>query len=105
MTEKNIYYIIVLDKGKNSKKTLSSVNNKGGEKMKKRVLKDYVSFTIFYINIMLIFFNIMLLAELNQCYLFYSISLNIILVNHYILSNKTSKTFKTKLYNTLLDEE
>ena len=72
---------------------------------KKRVLKDYISFTIFYINIMIIFFNIMLLAELNTCYLFYSISINIILLNNYLLNNFSSKNFKTKVLYNLFDDE
>lgn len=72
---------------------------------KKVVLKDYISFTILSINIMLIFFNIMLLAELNTCYMFYSISLNIIFVNYYILNKKASKKFKKEFINILNDEE
>ena len=72
---------------------------------KKVVLKDYVSFTILSINIMLIFFNIMLLAELNTCYFWYSISLNIIFVNYYILNKKASQKFKKEFINILNDEE
>lgn len=67
--------------------------------MKKTVLKDYISFTLFYVNIMIIFFNIMLVAELNTCYLFYSISLNIVFINFYILNKKASKKFKTNLFD------
>lgn len=73
--------------------------------MKKTVLKDYISFTLFYVNIMIIFFNIMLVAELNTCYLFYSISLNIVFINFYILNKKASKKFKTNLLYNLFDDE
>lgn len=73
--------------------------------MKKRILKDYISFSIFSINIMIIFFNIMLLAELNTCYLFYSISINIILLNNYILNKYSSKKFKNEVLYNLFDDE
>ena len=72
---------------------------------KKTVLKDYISFTLFYVNIMIIFFNIMLLAELNTCYLFYSISLNIVFINFYILNKKASQKFKTNLLYNIFDDE
>lgn len=73
--------------------------------MKKTVLKDYISFSILSINIMIIFFNIMLLAELNKCFLFYSISLNIILLNNYLLNKYSSKKFKNEFIYNLLDDE
>lgn len=60
---------------------------------KKQVLKDSISFVFYATNIILIILNVMLLSELNTCYLFYSISLNIIFINHYILKNFSSKKF------------
>lgn len=71
--------------------------------MKKRVLKNNISYIIYAINVMLIMFNIMLIAELNSCYMFYSISLNIIFINHYILKKYSSKKF-IKEYINIFDE-
>lgn len=71
--------------------------------MKKTILKDNISILLYYIYVSIIFINIMLLAELNNCILFYSISLNLCFILHYILKNKTSKKF----YNNYikLDDE
>lgn len=71
--------------------------------MKKRVFKNYISYTLYFINTSLILLNIMLLAELNTCYLFYSISLNIIFINHYLLKNYSSKKFYNQ-YMIFTDE-
>lgn len=71
---------------------------------KKRVLKNYISYILYFISTSLVLLNIMLLAELNSCYLFYSISLNIIFINHYILKNFSSKKFYNK-YISILDDE
>ena len=60
---------------------------------KKQVLKDNISYILYFIYVSIIFINIMLLAELNTCYMFYSISLNLCFILHYILKNKTSKKF------------
>ena len=60
---------------------------------KKRVLKNSISYILYFINVSLILVNIMLLAELNTCYLFYIISINIIFINHYILNKFSSKKF------------
>lgn len=63
---------------------------------KRRVLKNYISFILYFINTALIMLDIMLLAELNECYLFYSISINIITLNTYIIHNFSSKSFIKK---------
>lgn len=63
---------------------------------KRRVLKNYISFILYFINTALIMLDIMLLAELNECYLFYSISINIITLNTYIIHNFSSKSFNNK---------
>lgn len=63
---------------------------------KKKVLKNYISFILYFINTALIMLDIMLLAELNECYLFYSISINIITLNTYIIHNFSSKSFNNK---------
>ena len=72
--------------------------------MKKRVLKNNISYIIYSISVMLILLNIMLLSELNTCYMFYSISLNILFINHYILKNYTSKKFYNQYLNFKDDE-
>ena len=48
---------------------------------------------LYSINTTLILLDIMLLAELNKCYLFYSVSINIIVLNTYLLHNFASKSF------------
>lgn len=63
---------------------------------KRRVLKNYISFILYFINTALIMLDIMLLAELNECYLFYSISINIITLNTYIIHNFSSKSFNNE---------
>lgn len=63
---------------------------------KRKVLKNYISFILYFINTALIMLDIMLLAELNECYLFYSISINIITLNTYIIHNFSSKSFNNK---------
>ena len=60
---------------------------------KKKVLKKWLSLLLYYINIMLILLDIMLLAELNGCYLFYSVSINIIVLNTWLIHNFSSKSF------------
>lgn len=60
---------------------------------KKKVFKKWVSLLLYSINTTLILLDIMLLAELNGCYLFYSISINIIVLNTYLLHNFSSKSF------------
>lgn len=73
--------------------------------MKKRlVFKNYISYILYFISAFLVLLNIMLLAELNTCYLFYSVSLNIIFTNHYILKNFSSKKFYNKYINIKDDE-
>lgn len=63
---------------------------------KKKVLKKRVSMLLYSVNTILILLDIMLLAELNGCYLFYSISINIITLNTYIIHNFSSKSFNNK---------
>lgn len=63
---------------------------------KRKVLKKWVSMLLYSINTTLILLDIMLLAELNECYLFYSISINIIALNTYIIHNFSSKSFNNK---------
>ena len=60
---------------------------------KKKVFKKWVSLLLYSINATLILLDIMLLAELNKCYLFYSISINIIVLNTYLLHNFSNKSF------------
>lgn len=67
--------------------------------IKRRVLKDNVSYIIYSINVILIMIDIMLLAELNNCYLFYSITLNIIFINHTIIKKYSSKKFIDEYIN------
>lgn len=63
---------------------------------KRKVLKNYVSFILYFINTALILLDIMLLAELNTCILFYSISINIVILNTYIIHNFSSRAFNNK---------
>ena len=63
---------------------------------KKKVFKKWFSLLLYGINIILILLDIMLLAELNECYLFYSISINIIILNTYLIHNFGSKSFNNK---------
>jgi len=73
--------------------------------MKKRVLKNYISFILYAINVILIMLDIMLIAELNTTFLFYSISINIIILNTYIIHNFGSKYFIKKYMNIFTEEE
>ena len=73
--------------------------------MKTRTLKNWVSYTLFSINVILILLDIMLLAELNECYLFYSISINIVILNTYIIHKASKQTFINKYMNIFTDEE
>lgn len=73
--------------------------------MKKRVLKNYISYILYSINVILITLDIMLLAELNTTFLFYSISINIVVLNTYIIHNFSSKNFIKKYMNILTEEE
>ena len=70
---------------------------------KRKVLKNYVSFILYFINAALILLDAMLLAELNGCILFYSISINIITLNTYIIHNFSSGAFNKK-YMYILKE-
>ena len=63
---------------------------------KRKVLKKWVSMLLYSINTTLILLDIMLLAELNECYLFYSITINIITLNTCIIHNYGSKSFNNK---------
>lgn len=73
--------------------------------MKKRVLKNYISFILYSINVILIMLDIMLIAELNTTFLFYSISINIVVLNTYIIHNFSSKNFIKKYMYILTEEE
>lgn len=73
--------------------------------MKKRVLKDNVSYILYAINVILIMLDIMLIAELNKTFLFYSVSINIIVLNTYIIHNFSSKNFIKKYMNILTENE
>lgn len=78
--------------GKTTKKKIMEV-----ERMKKRkVLKDYVSFILYFVNTALVLLDTMLLAELNTCLLFYSITINIIALNTHIIHSFSSKNFNRK---------
>ena len=63
---------------------------------KRKVLKKYILFILYFINITLVLLDIMLLAELNTCSLFYSITINIITLNTCIIHNYGSKSFNNK---------
>lgn len=73
--------------------------------MKKRVLKNYISYILYSINVILIMLDIMLIAELNTTFLFYSISINIVVLNTYIIHNFSSKNFIKKYMNIFTEEE
>ena len=64
-----------------------------GKMKKKKVFKRWFSMLLYSINTTLILLDIMLLAELNECYLFYSISINIIVLNTYLLHKFSSRAF------------
>ena len=70
---------------------------------KKKVLKKWVSLLLYSINATLILLDIMLLAELNKCYLFYSVSINIIVLNTYLLHKFSNKSFINNYMNILKD--
>ncbi|MCI7555074.1 MAG: hypothetical protein MST00_06555 [Tenericutes bacterium] len=70
---------------------------------KRRVLKNYVSFILYFINTVLVLLDTMLIAELNTCLLFYSISINIIVLNTYIIHKYGSSKFNYK-YMYILKE-
>lgn len=72
---------------------------------KRKVLKNYISFILYSINAILILLDIMLLAELNTTFLFYSVSINIIVLNTYIINNFSSKNFIKKYMNIFTEEE
>ncbi len=73
--------------------------------MKNRTLKNWVSYTLYGVNVMLVLFNIMLLAELNPCYLIYSVSINIVILNTYIIHNFSNNDFINKYMNIFTDNE
>ena len=58
---------------------------------------------LYSINTALILLDIMLLAELNKCYLFYSITINIIFINTYLLHKFSNKSFINNYMNILKD--
>ena len=63
---------------------------------KRKTLKNYISFILYFINTALIIFDIMLISELNTCILFYSVSINIVILNTYIIHNFSSRAFNSK---------
>lgn len=63
---------------------------------KRKVLKNYISFILYSINTALIMLDIMLLAELNTCILFYSVSINIVILNTYIIHHFSSRAFNNE---------
>lgn len=63
---------------------------------KRKVLKKYISFILYFINTALIMLDIMLIAELNTCILFYSITINIVILNTYIIHNFSGRAFNNK---------
>ena len=70
---------------------------------KKKVFKRWFSMLLYSINTTLILLDIMLLAELNKCYLFYSITINIIFINTYLLHKFASKSFNNNYMYILKD--
>lgn len=70
---------------------------------KRKVLRNYVSFILYFINTALVLLDTMLLAELNGCILFYSISINIVVLNTYIIHKYGSSKFNYK-YMYILKE-
>ena len=72
---------------------------------KRKVLKNYISYILYAINVILIMLDIMLIAELNTTFLFYSVSINIIVLNTYIINNFSSKYFIKKYMNIITEEE
>lgn len=72
---------------------------------KRKVLKNYISYILYAINVILIMLDIMLIAELNTTFLFYSISINIIVLNTYIIHKFSSKYFIKKYMNIFTEEE
>lgn len=72
---------------------------------KRKVLKNYISYILYSINAILIMLDIMLIAELNTTFLFYSISINIVVLNTYIIHNFSSKYFIKKYMNIFTEEE
>lgn len=73
--------------------------------MKRKVLKNYISYILYSINVILIMLDIMLIAELNTTFLFYSVSINIVVLNTYIIHNFSSKYFIKKYMNIFTEEE
>ncbi len=69
------------------------MKNRGVKNMKKCYLKKWVSMVLVSINIMLILLIVMLMAELNECWLFYSVSINIITLNTHIIHKYASPKF------------
>lgn len=60
--------------------------------------KKCIDRTLFTIYVFIILFNVMLIVELNECWLFYSISLNVILIMRNILT-KYSRLYQTFIIN------
>ena len=71
---------------------------------RERKLKSWVCFLLYTINTFLVMLFIMLIAELNTCYLFYSISINIVVLNTYIIKKYGNKRFNRE-YMNLFDRE
>lgn len=65
--------------------------------MKKKYLKNSIILFLYYINNLLFLINIMLIAELNKCYLFYIISASIILINNKIIKIYCNRKLKKEL--------
>lgn len=72
---------------------------------KRRVLKNYISYILYAINVILITLDIMLIAELNTAFLFYSTSISIVVLNTHIIHNFSSKYFIRKYMNIFTEEE
>ena len=73
-------------------------------KREERKLKNWVCFLLYTINTGLVMLFIMLIAELNECYLFYSISINLVVLNTYIIKKYGNKRFNRE-YMNLFDRE
>lgn len=73
-------------------------------KKERRKLKNWVCFLLLTINTWLVMLFFMLIVELNTCYLFYSISINIIILNTYIIHKYGSSRFNRE-YMNLFDRE
>jgi hypothetical protein len=66
--------------------------------MKKLVLKDIYTIILIGLLVGLVLVNIMLLSELVECYLFYSVSINIMLVLGLIIKRFASVRIKNMFF-------